>query len=196
MKGFLIVIEGIDGSGKTTQVNLLSEYLKNKNIPYEVINFPRYGNNEYTDQIERYLKGEEKFDIQTIAKVYAADRSLAKPQIENWLNEDKIVIANRYTAANIAHLGTDLKEDMPKPDLTMLLDVDPKVGQKNSLDPNRPDIHEEDLNHLEKARKYYLDLANSEENWKVIECMEGGEMKSKEQIHKLIVEISDKYLVS
>lgn len=182
--GKLIVLDGIDGSGKTTQIELLR-----KKIPCEIISFPRYGNNQYTEQIESYLKGEKDFDPETIARAYAGDRQLAKPQIEQWLNNGKLVIANRYTSANIAHLGVDLREDMPKPDLTILLDIDPKKGQENALRHDRPDIHEHDLAHLQKARKNYLDLSKSETNWAVINCMSDGHMKSPEDIHKELVDI-------
>lgn len=188
MQGILIVIDGIDGSGKTTQINLLTQNLKEKGIDFEVISFPRYGNNQYTDQIEKYLNGEQSFDPFSIAKAYASDRLLAKPQIEQWLNQGKMVIANRYTSANKAHLGVDLPEpQMPKPDLTILLDVDPKIGQENALNLNKADIHEHDLKHLEEAAKIYLELSKSEPNWVVIDCMKDGEMKTPEAIHKEII---------
>ncbi len=187
-KGKLLVIDGIDGSGKTTQIKLLKE-----KIPFEVISFPRYGENPYTDQIESYLKGEKDFDQETIAKAYAGDRQLAKPQIEEWLSSGKLVVANRYTSANIAHLGIDLKEDMPKPDLTILLDVDPKIGQENALKLHKADIHEHDLKHLEKARKIYLQIAKKEPNWVVINCMKDGKMKSKEDIQQEILQFLELY---
>ncbi len=189
-KGTLIVLDGIDGSGKTTQIELLAKYFNEKNIPFEVISFPRYGNNPYTDQIEKYLKGEQKFDPHTIAKAYAGDRLLAKPIIEKWLEKGKLVLANRYTSANKAHLGVDLPEDqMPKPDLTILLDVDPKKGQENALKLHKADIHEHDLKHLEKAAKIYLQLAKSKPNWVVINCMKNGAMKTPEEIHQEIINI-------
>lgn len=188
-QGLLIVLDGIDGSGKTTQINLLSQYLKATGIDFEIISFPRYGNNQYTDQIENYLKGNISFDPHSIAKAYAGDRLLAKPQIEQWLNEGKLVISNRYTSANKAHLNVDLEENMPKPDLTILLDVDPKIGQDNVLTHNRPDIHEHDLNHLERARKIYLEISKSEANWVVVNCMNDGKMKEKAQIQQEIIKI-------
>ncbi len=192
----LLVIDGIDGSGKTTQIELLKKFLASRGTPYEVISFPRYGNNKYTDQIEKYLKGELKVDSETIAKAYAGDRMLAKPKIEEWLNEGKLVIANRYISANIAHLGVDLKEDMPKADLTILLDVDPKVGQENVLTIHGKDIHEQDLKHLQKARKIYLELAKLKPNWVVVDCMKDGKMKSPEEIHKEIAKIIASVLLS
>ena len=189
-KGTLIVLDGIDGSGKTTQIRLLTQNLKEKRIDFEIISFPRYGNNRYTDKIESYLKGEKIFDPYTIAKAYAGDRLLAKPIIEKWLKNGKLVIANRYTSSNKAHLGVDLPENkMPKPDLTILLDIDPKVGQENAIKDHKVDIHEASIKHEEMAARIYLELSKSEPNWLVIDCMKDGQMKEKQAIHQQIVKI-------
>lgn len=210
-KGFLIVIDGIDGAGKTTQIELLSGYLKSKNTPYEVINFPRYGQNLYANLVTRYLEGElgsiNEVNPYLIALAYASDRALAKPLIENWLNGGQVVIANRYVSSSKAHLGANLPEEkkeefinwldgleyetngVPKEDLTILLVVDPKVGQENVLEKHKVDIHEENLKHLEDANKIYLELSQREKNWVVVNCMEEGKMKSPDQIHQEIMKI-------
>lgn len=206
--GKLIVIDGIDGSGKTTQVELLSKYLKENNISFEVVNFPKY-ESFYGQLIKRYLEGEfgKSVNSYLVAPIFAADRLLAKPLIENWLSEGKIIIANRYVSASKAHLGANLEENekenfmewidqleyqtnnIPKPDITILLKIDPKTGQMNALKDQLKDIHEESSSHEEKAAKIYLELSKAEENWKVVECMEDGKLKSKETINKLLVEI-------
>ncbi len=205
IKGLLIVIDGIDGSGKTTQINLLSEYLTQKNIPFEVISFPRYEDNLYGKLIRRYLSGEfgsiQEVNPYLMVLSYAGDRSLAKPLIENWLNSGKMVIANRYVSANKAHLSANLPEDqreefmnwveqleyqtngLPKEDLAILLNVDPKIGQDN-VRSGRVDIHEDNLEHLEQAAKIYLELSKAEDHWRVVNCMVDGRMRSKEDIHK------------
>lgn len=204
-KGSLIIIEGIDGSGKTTQIDLLKKYLDGKNIAYEAISFPRYGENLYGKLVRRYLSGEfgsiDKVNPYLVSLAYAGDRLLAKPLIEAWLNEGKIVIANRYVSSSIAHLGANLPEGtregfmrwvdeleyktnkLPKENLTILLNVDPHIGQKN-VQGGEADIHEDNLPHLEEAAKIYLELSKSEQNWKVINCMEDGRMRSQEEIHK------------
>lgn len=209
-KGKLIVIEGIDGSGKTTQINLLSQYLKDKQIPYEVISFPRYEDNIYGKFIKRYLEGEfgslEKINPYLMALAYAGDRVLAKDQIEQWLSEGRIVIANRYVSSSKAHMGASLPEKkrgeflkwldeleyethrIPKEDLTILLKVDPKLGQQN-VSGRHHDLHEENLRHLEQASKIYLELAKKEANWYVTLCMARGKMKSPEDIHQEIKQI-------
>lgn len=211
-KGLLIVIEGIDGAGKTTQVELLEKYYSAKNIPHEVISFPRYEDNLYGQLIRRYLNGEfGRINPYVIALIFAGDRVLAKAQIENWLAQGKLVIANRYVSSSKAHLGANLPEEkkeefirwldkleyqtnkMPKEDLTILLDIEPSVGRKNV---QGADIHESNLKHLQEASKIYLKLAQTEPNWKVVDCMSDGSMKSKEEIHKLIIEILNSKLMS
>lgn len=209
--GKLIVIDGIDGSGKSTQIELLSKYLTEKNIPFEVINFPRYGQNLYANLVTRYLEGEfgsiHEVNPHLMALVYAGDRTLAKPLIENWLSSGKVVIANRYVSASKAHLGANLEENkreefmawldrleyqtngMPREDLTILLSVDPKIGQENVSGSGKPDIHEQNLNHLKEAQIVYLELSKAKEDWVVVNCMEGNKMRSKEDINKDIVDI-------
>ena len=210
-QGKIICFEGIDGSGKTTQVDLLSEYLKDKNIPYEVVNFPRYEDNLYGKLIKRYLEGEfgsiQDVNPYLVALAYAGDRALAKAQIEEWLGSGKLIIANRYASSSKAHLGANLPDDkreeffkwldkleytengVPRENLTILLNVDPSIGQKNVEGKHHPDIHENDLNHLSKANKIYLELSKTENNWRIVNCMEDGKMKSVEKIHQEIIEI-------
>lgn len=211
MNGKLIVIDGIDGSGKTTQIELLGKYLLEKNIPFEIINFPRYGENLYADLVTRYLEGEfgsnSEVNPYLIALAYGGDRVLARPLIENWLNSGKLVIANRYVSASKAHLGANLPEGkrenfikwideleyqtngIPKPDLNILLKIDPKTGQENALRDHMVDMHEESIEHEEKAAKIYLELSQSEENWKIVDCMAEGKMKSKKDIYQEITHI-------
>lgn len=176
----------------------------------EAISFPRYEENVYGKLIKRYLEGEfgtlRDIDPHFPALAYAGDRFLAKPKIITWLAEGKLVIANRYVSASKAHLGANLPEEkrqeffkwldeveyringIPKEDQTILLVVEPKVGQQNVLKKDHHDIHEENLNHLEKANKIYLQLAKKE-NWQVVDCMEDGKMKDKEKIQQEILEI-------
>lgn len=204
--GKLIVIDGIDGSGKTTQIELLKQVLALQGQALQVISFPRYRDNIYGKLIKRYLEGEfgdiNEVNPYLMACVYAGDRVLAKPSIEKWLEEGKLVVVNRYVSASKAHMGANLQEEereqffnwldeleyktngMPKEDLTILLKIDPKIAQKNIVSIGR-DIHEENLRHLEEASKIYLQLSENE-NWHVVDCMQDGNMKSKEEIHQEI----------
>ncbi|HAF28887.1 MAG TPA: dTMP kinase [Bacteroidales bacterium] len=101
-----IVIEGLDGSGKSTQLKMLRNYLENKKIDYEYLHFPRMDSPIFGDLIARFLRG-ELGDINTvnpylIALIYAGDRNDAKEKINKWLSEDKLVIVDRYVYSNIA----------------------------------------------------------------------------------------------
>lgn len=209
--GKLVVIDGIDGSGKTTQIKLLSDYLNENGIDFEVISFPQYGKNPYAIKIEQYLEGKlgdlNEVDPKEIAMLYADDRKEAANLIKDWLENGKLVIANRYTSASKAHLGANIPErdreeffrwldrleyednNIPKEDLTIILNIDPKKGQENVHTKGVPDIHEDNLEHLEEARKIYLNLSKSEKNWVVIDCMNSGKMKDKKDIQKLLVAI-------
>lgn len=212
-KGTLVVIDGIDGSGKTTQIKLLANYLRKQKIPFETISFPRYEDNEYGKLIKRYLEGGfgsiNEVNPYLVSCIFAGDRTLAKPLIDNWLSEGKLVLANRYVSSSKAHLGANLlKEEreaffgwldnleyktntIPKEDLTILLTVDPGIGQKNVLG-RHPDIHEENLKHLEKANEIYLQLAKKENNWYVVDCMKGSQMKTREEIHQALISLLQK----
>ncbi|MBI2086362.1 dTMP kinase [Candidatus Daviesbacteria bacterium] len=209
-QGQLIVIEGIDGAGKTTQIELLKQALASRARPCEAISFPRYEDNIYGKLIKRYLEGEfgsiDQVNPYLLALAFAGDRLLAKPKIEKWLAEGKTVLVNRYVSSSKAHLGANLpndkKEDflkwldeleyqtndLPKEDLTILLNIDPEMGQKNVLGRNT-DLHEENLKHLEQAGKIYLELAKQETNWYVTSCMTDGKMKSLEDIHQEIKQV-------
>lgn len=215
-KGLLVVIEGIDGSGKTTQVEFLKEYLASQGLTLQIVSFPRYEDNIYGKLVRRYLKGEfgdlTEVNPYLMALVYAGDRSLAKFQIEKWLDEGKLVLANRYVSSSKAHLGANLPEDkrekfirwideleyktngIPKEDLTIFLDVDPKIGQNNVSD-GLPDLHEDNLKHLTETSKIYLELAKKESDWYIAGCMEKGEMKKKAETHQEIVKILNKKLI-
>lgn len=223
-KGLLIVIDGIDGSGKTTQIDLLSKSLKEKNIAHEVISFPRYEDNLYGKLIRRYLNGEfggiSQVSPYLMALAYAGDRALAKPLIENWLNDGKIVLANRYVSSSYAHMSAKLPENqqeefmewvreleygtnkIPKEDLTILLQVDVKLGQDNVKGGDK-DIHEDNFSHLEKANKIYQeltqadpDLIGAEENWEVIDCMKDKQMRTPQDISQEIVKIVESVILS
>lgn len=215
-KGYLAVIDGIDGSGKTTQIKLLQGYLKQQNILHEIISFPRYTENIYGKLIKRYLLGEfgnlTQVNPYLMALAYAGDRLLAKSQIEQWLSEGKVVIANRYVSASKAHLGANLPEikraefidwleeleyqtnKIPKEDLTILLTVDPKIGQKN-VSGKGPDLHEDNLIHLQQAQQIYLDLAKLNSNLEVVNCMKDNRMRLPQDIHLELLKILDKLVI-
>ncbi|HOK51089.1 MAG TPA: dTMP kinase [Bacteroidales bacterium] len=149
-----IVIEGLDGSGKSTQLQMLREYLQKQNIPYEYVHFPRTDTPFFGELIARFLRGElgpnDKVDPYLVAMLYAGDRRDAAATIRKWLNEGKQVIVDRYVCSNIAYqcaklnapeLKNDLKNwilkleyeyfGIPVPDVNVFLDVPMEFIAKN-----------------------------------------------------------------
>jgi len=141
-----IVIEGLDGSGKSTQIKLLLNYLAEKDISCRYLHFPRTESPFYGELIARFLRGDfgklESVHPYLVALIYAGDRNDAKDLINGWLNEGHYVIADRYVNSNIAFQCAKLKDQkarqdlknwiiqfeydyhkIPRPDLSFFLDV-------------------------------------------------------------------------
>jgi dTMP kinase len=141
-----IVIEGLDGSGKSTQVNLLRNYLSVEKIKYRYLHFPRTETPIFGELIARFLRGEmgdiHAVDPYLIALIYAGDRFEASEMIRKWLEEDHFVLVDRYVISNIAFQCAKLDKDtdrltlgewinrleyeyykIPQPDLNIFLDV-------------------------------------------------------------------------
>ncbi len=210
-KGKLVVIEGSDGSGKTTQLSLLKSYLAKKNIPVEIIDFPRYKDNFHGKTVAKYLKGEfGKVDLVNpylISLVYSLDRADAKGEMNKWLKEGKIVLANRYAASNMAHQAAKLPEGkredflkwdyeleyeinkIPKEDLIIYLRVPVDEARKLVKKRGGRDLHEKSHKIMSESGKMYELLASRYKHWVRINCVKGGILRSKEDIHKEVVEI-------
>jgi len=213
--GKLIVIDGTDGSGKTTQLNLLKNKLEAEGYEVMVADFPQY-NQKSAGLVEEYLSGKygqaEEITPYQASIFYAADRYDASFKIRSWLKDGKIVLANRYTSANIGHQGCKIDNplerqvffnwlydleykifNVPKPDLSLILHVDPAIAQQLAKQRSREDwngkttdIHEENLNHLKKASEVYLEIANTLPDFKLIKCSNQQGILSREEIHFLI----------
>lgn len=142
----LFVIEGIDGSGKSTQIRLLSEFLTKKGYSVGFLHFPRTDAPYFGELISRFLRGEfgslNEVDPYLVALLYAGDRRDASDMIRGWLNDLKIVLLDRYTYSNIAYQCAKIDDPgerdklmkwiiklefehfgIPKPDLNLFLDV-------------------------------------------------------------------------
>src|SRR6202451_4812938 len=105
-RGKFIVLEGIDGSGKRTQLDMLPRPFASRNVPFAQISFPRY-DGFFGNLAARYRNGEfgslEAVDAHFSALLYAGDRFEAKPAIESDLASGQTVVADRYIASNLAH---------------------------------------------------------------------------------------------
>lgn len=141
-----IVLEGLDGAGKSTQIKLLRELFASRGIESEYVHFPRFDSPVFGELIARFLRGElgsvESVDPYIVALLFAGDRADMAPQIRAWQAEGKVVIVDRYVYSNIgyqcAKLATEeqrakLKQwildteygyyNIPRPDLSLFLDV-------------------------------------------------------------------------
>lgn len=141
-----IVLEGVDGSGKSTQIANLRKMLTEQGIPTEYLHFPRFDAPYFGDLIARFLRGElgsiEQVDPYIVAMLYAGDRHDAAAMIRGWIAEGKVVICDRYVYSNIGYQCakvTDRAERerlrewilsleydyfaIPRPDLSLFLDV-------------------------------------------------------------------------
>ncbi len=211
-----VLLDGIDGSGKTTQTELLVSRLKKENYPVEMISFPQYGAKS-AGPVEEYLNGRygsaEEVGPYRASILYAVDRYAAAPRIRDWLAQGKIVIANRYVASNMGHQGGKIKDPaarkrffewndhleynifgIPRPDLNIILHVPAelaqrlvdKKGHREYVGGVKRDIHENDLRHLQEAEAAYLEIARSFPNFVLVECVEDGQMLAPEVIHERI----------
>jgi dTMP kinase len=218
-QGKLIVLEGTDGSGKGTQLALLTAELTKRNIPYETMDFPRYGKSFFGDLAGQLLAGDfggvDELAPQLAVLPFACDRWLLKEDVHRWLSEGKIVISNRYTASSAVYHAAKLPKEkqhpfidwlykleqevigMPKEDVAMYFHVPAKLSQKlveskdarSYLGDKKKDIYEENTAMQETVEALYLELATHRSGWKTIECMEGEILRSKEAIHKDILDV-------
>jgi len=105
----LIVCEGLDSSGKSTQIQLIKKYLEKNNYKYTYIHFPAYEHNEAGKVISAYLRGEygklDQVDPIFIANAYAMNRFLYLPELQKYLIENDVVLLDRYVFSNMAYQG-------------------------------------------------------------------------------------------
>ena len=218
MNGFsgkLIVIDGTDGTGKTTQLNLLKNRLEDAGYIVELADFPQY-NTKSAGPIEEYLSGKygtaDEIDAYQASIFYAVDRFDANKRLRQWLSEGRVVLSNRYTSANMGHQGAKIANplerrvffnwlsdleykifDIPRPDLTIILHLDPIIAQKRAQDRARADwtgktndIHENNLEHLKRAAEVYEDIARSFPDFQMISCAQGDRALSPEEVELLV----------
>ena len=211
--GKLIVIEGTDGSGKSTQFRLLSEHLEKEGICFKHLVFPRYSE-ESSALIRMYLGGEfgsKPGDVNAYAasSFYAVDRYASyKMDWGQWYEEGGLILSDRYTTSNAVHQASKEEgparkaflawlEDfeynklgLPRPDLIIYLDVPTDYTEKllrhREQDTNTTaDIHEKDMAYLATCRNCGRDAAQFY-GWKVISCVKDGAMRTMEDIHQEI----------
>lgn len=156
----LIVLEGLDGAGKTTQTELLKEWLESRGLRYEYLHFPRFDAPVYGGLIARFLRGElggiDAVDPYLVALLFAGDRADAAASIGEWLARGRYVLLDRYVNSNIAYQcakveGDEARETLkrwildleyghnaiPRPDVSLFLDVPFRFTERSLTAPRR-----------------------------------------------------------
>lgn len=186
MKGKFIVIDGLDGSGKGTQTELLVRRLQQEGHDIMMMDFPRYGQKS-AYFVECYLRGEygsaEEVGAKRASLFFALDRYAASLEMKAYLEKGGIIVSNRYVSASKGHQLGKLHDQqemkrfldwlneleyhslgIPVPDLTLFLHMKPEIGQRlvdlkserEYTQGKKRDIHEADLGHLQNAERAFL----------------------------------------
>lgn len=212
--GKIIVIDGLDGSGKNTQASLLRDNLKDLGYRVKLFSFPRYESDSST-LIKMYLGGKIDKDANNVnpyaaSILYTADRYIQfKVALEKYLNTDTILIFDRYISANIIHQGSKIqsieekykfydwcydlevnKLGLPRESLTVLLKVKPDISARLIAERNRKtDIHEQNKIYLNSCYEN-AKIASEYNNWRVIDCNKGDDsIRDIEDIQKELLSI-------
>lgn len=214
--GKLFVIEGTDGSGKQTQLQKLAERLKENNIQFKAVAFPNY-DSPSSSLVKMYLSGEFGTDPKDVSPYvastfYAADRfATYKKDFEKFYEDGGIILADRYTTANMVHQTgkiSDLKErekfldwlfdlefgiyGLPKPTEVFFLNMPPKKSEelmKNRINKfsheETKDIHERNPKHIEESYQAACSLIDKY-NWFEVKCVKDDKVRTIEDIHEEI----------
>lgn len=213
MSGKLVVIEGIDGSGKSTQFRLLCDALTRDGVDFRRVVFPRYDNPSST-LIRMYLGGEFGSDPDAV-NAYAASSFFAVDRYASFVQDWRdyylgggLVLTDRYTTSNALHQGAKMASDereqffkwlyeyefdligLPKPDLTFYVNITVSLAAKRlrsreEQTGTRADIHEQDLPYLESCAQSGT-AAAEHFGWYVVDSVKNNEQRTPEEIHKEI----------
>ena len=217
-KGLLIVIEGTDGSGKATQVDLLFKCLKKEKTPCATFSFPDY-TSKAGKTIASYLRGDhgslQQIDPYFFASLYADDRKAKQNAISQALQQGKIVILDRYVSSNFYQMaklpsGQSQKEfrdwlfdleyctnHLPTEDLVIFLSMPPTISstllrsRKPKFDQGKmkKDIHEQNKSYMQKVFATFQKEAKENPIWHIITCTKQGRLLPPEHIHQEIYDV-------
>ncbi len=217
-KGKLIVLEGVDGSGKATQTKLLYEALMSRGVSVRQVSFPDYGSDS-SALVKMYLRGDfgkEPGDVNAYAasSFYAVDRYASfKRDWEAFYRSGGVVVADRYTTSNAVHQCSKLPEGewpgfldwlfrfeyellgIPAPDQVIFLQTEAAVTEKLLLkryhgDESREDIHEADRAYMARSRKA-AEYCAEKLGWTTVHCTRDGAMRTIEDIHAEVLDKLD-----
>lgn len=215
-----IVLEGLDGAGKSTQIKMLRDWFLARGVESEYLHFPRFDAPVYGDLVARFLRGEfgsaSEVNPYLVALLYAGDRADAAKMVQGWIDEGKVVIADRYVYSNIGYQCAKIEDEaertklrqwifdleydynkIPRPDISLFLDVpfaftERKLSEQREGDDRNylkggQDIHEASLSLQQAVRRVYLEAAAEDEGLQVVDCSDAeGGMASPEVIFSRI----------
>lgn len=215
--GKLVVIEGSDGSGKATQTKKLYERLRDLEVNVRRVSFPNY-ESESSALIRMYLRGDFGGDAMNVnpyatATFYAVDRFAGFRNWKNFYDEGGLVLSDRYVGSNMAYQAAKLKkkaertkfltwlEDLeyerfklPRPAMTIFLDMPPAISAILRKQRGREDIHESDADYMEKVYSTYKEIAQKFD-WKVVSCADKNFARSSTDIHENILALVEELLL-
>ncbi len=219
MNGKVIVLDGLDGSGKTTQFERLKKEFDLRGILYKAVSFPNYSSPS-SELVKMYLRGDFSKDVSGVnayaaSSFYAVDRYASyKLDWGKDYENGTLIAASRYVSSNAMHQMVKLSQDewdsylkwlddfehnklgIPRADKVVFLDMPVEISQKllsgrYGGDESKKDIHESNVEYLQKCRKAALYAAKSW-GWSVVDCSAFGEVLEKEEIFsKIMKEISE-----
>ena len=211
MQGKLIVFEGIDGSGKSTQFRLLTERLEKEGLSFRKVVFPRYKESS-SSLLRSYLSGDfgsEPSDVNAFAAstFFFVDRFASyKTDWGEFYDNGGVIICDRYTTSNAIHQGAKLPDnelndfldwlydfefrlmELPRPDIVLYMNIDLKTSlsqmkARQDQTNTKGDIHETNSEYL-ACCLHAGKIAADRLNWNKVECLKGGAMRSVSDIHE------------
>jgi dTMP kinase len=208
----LIVVEGLDASGKTTQTNLLVESYRKLGKKVYTLDFPRYSKNVFGKILKQFLQNQfgdsVNLNPELSALLFAGDRFESKELLDKWLSEkDSVVILNRYVPSNIAYnmAKSDNPEQiekfiisleyellqLPKPDIVIVLGSSSAITKARL--GNQTDAYESDNVFLDKVANVYLKLSEKYANWMLFPIEKD---ESKDSVHQRIFKQIKQYIIT
>ena len=200
----LICLEGADAAGKSTQVKLIKKYFEDKGLKFAFFHFPMYEHNEFSNVIAKFLRGEfggiNEVSPYFVANIYAMNRYMFKAELQEALDENDVVLLDRYVYSNVAYqaakypIGSKesyaIKEwilnfefdflNLHYPDLNIFFDVPSDIskkriegsreGENREYLQGKQDIHEADFEFQKRVRENYIESMEGAVNCKIIQC--------------------------
>ena len=220
----LIAIEGIDGAGKGTQAGRLVSSLLKLGFKVDTLQFPRYAATTFGSAIGDFLNGRfgalHEVHPQLAAVLYAGDRYESRPLLLRMMEENDVIVLDRFVGSNLAHQSAKLEGEarialidwvekvehevfaLPRPTITILIDMSSQmsrelVSRKAARDytTQAADLQEADLPYLEKVRRCYLALSHSRLDWRTVHGLhDDGALKSIDEVGDEILAVVKQHL--